>query len=117
MAKTDTSPAALGALADEVRPLPGGYRIIGGHRNVPEEWATQVYDTLRARAAEKEAGASAPDGWIPWGGGSESPVADGKLVTVRFRSGSEGRDIAMAWAWQHGLGDADIIAYRIAKEG
>lgn len=172
MAETDTSPAALRALADAISmpnnlyisstgyspvqnaaaalralaaekeagaPAPAqgpltevgetsrGYKLyrapnpVGGNTYWSDEigggvvvWDTCLVgeETLRL-ALSVETGVPAPDGWIPWEGG-ECPVADGKLVTVQFRNGETARDIAMACAWQHGMGTADIIAYRLS---
>lgn len=57
------------------------------------------------------------DGWIEWPGGFYSPVPNGPLVEVRFRSGEGSTDrFGADWNWRHNSGQGDIVAYRIVKE-
>lgn len=50
--------------------------------------------------------------WIEWKGG-ECPVLPDRQVEVRFRAGSEDRDVADLLYWHHGNGPSDIVAYRV----
>lgn len=54
------------------------------------------------------------DGWVKWNGG-ECPAPDDTWVEVLLRNGENDKDQAADWLWNHGLGDGDIIAYRIVK--
>lgn len=123
MAETDTSPAALRALADywaSEKPAgvdPDEPDTLDAVLEETEDKMAETIAALRALAAEKEAGAPAPDaeGWIPWEGG-DCPVAEGTRVRVRYCTGAEDEDYAGAWFWSKF--DADpIIAYRLSKEG
>ena len=57
------------------------------------------------------------DGWIEWEGGPR-PIGPFERVEARFRNGvlSGCAMFASHFAWRHGLGDADIVAYRFAEE-
>ena len=54
------------------------------------------------------------DGWIEWFGGKNP--APGKKVEMRMRGGALSQAGASdGLVWVHGLGDADIVAYRVIK--
>lgn len=53
--------------------------------------------------------------WINWGGG-DCPVAPQTNIEVRLRYGTEGPSSnPHGLRWSHGLGDGDIVAYRIVQ--
>jgi hypothetical protein len=54
--------------------------------------------------------------WTGWLGG-KMPVDRNTMVCVRYRNGKEpGKSQAYNWSWNHGHGDYDVIAYRLAKD-
>lgn len=57
--------------------------------------------------------------WIEWNGDDESPVPPGTKIDVRCRDGEEilGLKDLDGSNWLHVYYDADIVAYRIIKEG
>jgi len=59
--------------------------------------------------------ASQDDGWIEWAGG-ECPVADNRVVRVRYRGDfQEDKCIAGSMIWNHSGEEDDIVAYRVVK--
>lgn len=55
------------------------------------------------------------DGWIAWEGG-KMPVPSDARVIARLRSGFETTERAAdTFYWSHGIGGADIVAYRVVK--
>lgn len=73
--------------------------------------AYQMADAMLAERAKNAPKADA-DGWIEWGGG-ECPVAESRIVEVKYRDGDKGTAAAYELWWTHSLGSSDIIAYRI----
>lgn len=54
-------------------------------------------------------------GWITWEGGV-APMIPNVTVEVRFRDGTRCVNEVDAFVWKHGLGDADIVAYRVLSQ-
>ena len=92
----------------------------------PTAWTQEQEDSLVEKVscaiakAEAEMVDGKPDAnksleWIEWSGG-ECPVSGETLVEVVLRNGEDEKEQAGECFWRHGLGDGDIIAYRVVGE-
>lgn len=87
--------------------------------NAPDDcgYARLAKDLARFLQESRAPAAVAPadDGWIPWLGGDEPPVAGNVNVCIKFRHRvSAGAPLpAGRYRWDDIGSDADIVAYKV----
>lgn len=90
----------------------------------PKTMGKTAYEIADAMIAARKSSTAAPaatpvasaDDWIQWHGGS-CPENGSTTVEVKLRDGDVLLRPADYFGWKHGLGNRDIVAYRLVAKG